>query len=84
MTGFRGIRGDIYIKATTPWGLLVRRSKNPGIFDRLAVFFRLENKFFETVVSKSRTGCEGFYFTLEGLNTRTEVAEFAFFESTDS
>ena len=54
--------------------------RKPGLFDRLAVFFRLENKFFEAVVSKSRSGCEGFYFTLEGLNTRTKVANLRFSE----
>jgi len=81
VTGFRGIRGDIYVRATTPvWDLFISRNESPGIFDRLAVFFRLDNKFFETVVSRARSGCEGFYFTLEGLNTRTEVARLRFSE----
>ena len=81
VTGFRGIRGDIYVRATTPvWELFSSRDESPSIFDRLAVFFRLENKFFETVVSKARSGCEGFYFKLEGLNTRTEVANLRFSE----
>ena len=81
VAGFRGIRGDIYVRATTPvWELFSSRDESPGIFDRLAVFFRLENKFFETVVSRARSGCEGFYFTLEGLNTRTEVANLRFSE----
>ena len=81
VAGFRGIRGDIYVRATTPvWELFGSRDESPGIFDRLAVFFRLENKFFETVVSKARSGSEGFYFTLEGLNTRTEVANLRFSE----
>ena len=63
VAGFRGIRGDIYVRATTPvWELFSSRDESPGIFDRLAVFFRLENKFFETVVSKARSGFEGFYF----------------------
>ncbi len=81
VAGFRGIRGDIYVRATTPvWELFSSRDDSPGIFDRLAVFFRLENKFFETVVSRARSGCEGFYFSLEGLNTRTEVANLRFSE----
>ena len=81
VAGFRGIRGDIYVRATTPvWELFSSRDHSPGIFDRLAVFFRLENKFFETVVSRARSGCEGFYFSLEGLNTRTEVANLRFSE----
>ena len=81
VAGFRGIRGEIYVRATTPvWELFSSRDRSPGIFDRLAVFFRLENKFFETVVSRARSGCEGFYFSLEGLNTRTEVANLRFSE----
>ena len=44
VTGFRGIRGDIYIKAAKPfWRLFSSRGENSGIFDRLAVFFQLEN-----------------------------------------
>ena len=74
VTGFRGIRGDIYVRATTPvWELFSSRDESPGIFNRLAVFFRLENKFFETVVSRAKSGYGGFYFSLEGLNTRTKV-----------
>ena len=81
VAGFRGIRGEIYVRATTPvWELFSSRDESSGIFDRLAVFFRLENKFFETVVSKARSGCEGFYFSLEGFNTRTEVANLRFSE----
>ena len=81
VAGFRGIRGEIYVRATTPvWELFSSRDRSPGIFDRLAVFFRLENKFFETVVSRARSGCEGFYFSLEGLNSRTEVANLRFSE----
>ena len=81
VAGFRGIRGDIYVRATTPvWELFSSRQESPEIFDQLAVFFRLENKFFESVVSKARNGCGGFYFSLEGLNTRTEVANLRFSE----
>ena len=81
VVGFRGIRGDIYVRAATPvWELFSSRGESPGIFDRLAVFFRLENKFFETVVSRARSGYKGFYFSLEGLNTRTEVANLRFSE----
>ena len=77
----RGIRGDIYVRATTPvWEVFSSHGEDPRIFDRVAVFFRLENKFFETVVSRAKSGCEGFYFTLEGLNTRTEVANLRFSE----
>ena len=75
VAGFRGVQGDIYVRPAKPvWELFGSRSEGSEIFDRLAVFFRLENKFFETVVSKARNGCKGFYFTLEGLNTRTGVA----------
>ena len=81
VAGFRGIRGDIYVRATNPvWELFSSQHESPGIFDRLAVFFRLENKFFEAVVSRARNGCGGFYFSLEGLNTRTEVANLRFSE----
>ena len=81
VVGFRGIRGDIYVRFTTPvWEWFNSRALEPGLFDRLAVFFRLENKFFEAVISKSRSGSEGFYFTLEGLNTRTKVADLRFSE----
>ena len=79
VAGFRGIRGDIYVRVMMPvWELFGSRSIEPCLFDRLAVFFRLENKFFEAVVSKSSCGSEGFYFTLEGLNTRTKVANLRF------
>ena len=81
VAGFRGIRGDIYVRFTTPvWKLFGSRDLGPYLFDRLVVFFRLENKFFEAVVSKSRGGSEGFYFTLEGLNTRTKVTNLRFSE----
>jgi len=81
VAGFKGVRGDIYVRFT----MYVRelcgsRGIEPSLFERLAVFFRLENKFFEAVVSKSRIGSEGFYFKLEGLNTRTEVANLRFSE----
>ena len=81
VAGFRGIRGDIYVRFTTPvWELFGLRGIRQCLFERLAVFFRLENKFFEAVVSKSRSGSEGFYFTLEGLNSRTKVANLRFSE----
>ena len=79
VAGFRGIRGDIYVRFTTAvWELFGSRGLEPCLFDRLTVFFRLENKFFEAVVSKSRSGSQGFYFTLEGLNTRTNVTNLRF------
>ncbi len=82
VAGFRGLRGDVFIRFTMPVReLLSSRDIEPGLFDRLAVFFRLENKFFEAVVSKSRSGSEGFYFTLEGLNSRTKVANLRFSEA---
>ena len=82
VAGFRGIRGDVYIRFTMAVReLLSSRDIEPCSFDRLALFFRLKNKFFEAVVSKSRSGSEGFYFTLEGLNTRTEVANLRFSEA---
>jgi ribosomal 30S subunit maturation factor RimM len=62
------------------WELFDSRGIEQCLFERLAVFFRLENKFFEAVVSKSRRGSEGFYFTLEGLNTRTKVTNLRFSE----
>ena len=81
VAGFRGIRGDIYVRFTTPVReLFCSRVIAPSLFNRLAVFFRLENKFFEAVISKSKSGSEGFYFTLEGLNTRTKVANLRFSE----
>ena len=81
VAGFRGIRGDIYVRATTPvWELFSSRGMEPSLFDRLTVFFRSENKFFEAVVSKSRSGSEGIFIRLEGLNTRTEVACLRFSE----
>ena len=81
VAGFRGIRGDIYVRFTMPvWELFGSRGIKQCLFERLAVFFRLENKFFEAVVLKSRSGSEGFYFTLEGLNTRTKVANLRFSE----
>ena len=81
VAGFRGIRGDIYVKSTMPvWELFGSRGIEQCVFERLAVFFRLENKFFEAVVSKSISSSEGFYFTLEGLNTRTKVANLRFSE----
>ena len=81
VAGFRGIRGDIYVRFTmSAWELFGSRGLEPGLFDRLAVFFRLKNKFFEAVVLKSRTGSEGFYLTLEGLNTRTKVTNLRFSE----
>ena len=81
VAGFRGIRGDIYVRFTMPvWELFDSRGTEQRLFERLAVFFRLENKFFEAVVSKSRRGSEGFYFTLEGLNTRTKVTNLRFSE----
>ena len=81
VAGFRGIRGDIYVRFTMPvWELCSSRDIKQCLFERLAVFFRLENKFFEAIVSKSRIGSEGFYFKLEGLNTRTKVAKLRFSE----
>ena len=81
VAGSRGIRGDIYVRFTMPvWELFDSRGTEQRLFERLAVFFRLENKFFEAVVSKSRRGSEGFYFTLEGLNTRTKVTNLRFSE----
>ena len=81
VAGLRGIRGDIYVRFTMlAWELFGSGGIEQCLFERLAVFFRLENKFFEAVVSKSRSGCEGFYFTLEGLNTRTKVANLRFSE----
>ena len=81
VVGFRGIRGDILVRATAPvWELLSSGNVEPCLFDRLAVFFRSENKFFEAVVSKSRNGSEGFCIRLEGLNTRNEVANLRFSE----
>ena len=76
---FKGIRGDIYVRFTMPViGLFGLRRLEPCLFERLAVFFRLENKFFEAIILKSRRGSKGFYFTLEGLNTRTKVANLRF------
>ena len=81
VAGFRGIRGDIYVKATAPvWELFSSRGTEPCLFDRHAVFFRSENKYFEAVVSKFRSGSKGFYIRLEGLNTRTMVANLRFSE----
>ncbi|MDA9689324.1 hypothetical protein N9V13_02795 [Betaproteobacteria bacterium] len=81
VAGFRGIRGDIYVRFTIPMlGLFNSGHIQPCLFDRLDVFFRLKNKFFEAVVSKSRSGSEGFYFTLEGFNTRTKVVNLRFSE----
>ena len=76
---FKGIRGDIYVRFRLPViGLFGLPLLEPYLFERLAVFFRLENKFFEAVVLKSRRGSEGFYFTLEGLNTRAKVTNLRF------
>ena len=81
VAGFRGICGDIYVRFTMPaWELFGSGGIEQSLFEGLAVFFRLENKFFEAVVSKSRSGSKGFYFTLEGLNTRTKVANLRFSE----
>ena len=81
VAGFRGIRGDIYVRFTMPvWKFFSSRGIEQCLFERLAVFFRLENKFFEAVVSKSRSGSEGFYFTLEGFNSRTKVTNLRFSE----
>ena len=81
VAGFRGIRGDIYVRFMMPvWELFGSRIIKQCLFERLAVFFRLKSKFFEAVVSKSRSGSGGFYFTLEGLNSRTKVANLRFSE----
>ena len=81
VAGFRGIRGDIYVRFMMPvWELFGSRVIKQCLFERLAVFFRLKSKFFEAVVSKSRIGSGGFYFTLEGLNSRTKVANLRFSE----
>ena len=81
VAGFRGICGDIYVRfKMSVWELFSSRGTEECLFEGLAVFFRLENKFFEAVVSKSRSGSKGFYFTLEGLNTRTKVANLRFSE----
>ena len=81
VAGLKGIRGDIYVRfAMYVPELCDSRGIEPRLFERLAVFFRLESKFFEAVVSKSRSGPEGFYFKLEGLNTRTEVSNLRFSE----
>jgi ribosomal 30S subunit maturation factor RimM len=81
VAGFRGIRGDTYVRATKPVReLFSSRCIDPLLFDRLAVFFKLENKFFEAVVSKFRSGSQGFYLMLEGLNTRTKVGNLRFSE----
>jgi ribosomal 30S subunit maturation factor RimM len=81
VSGFKGIRGDIYIRFTTPVReLFGSQGMEPCLFDQLAVFFRLENKFFEAVVLKSRSGSEGLYLTLEGLNTRSKVVNLRFSE----
>ena len=81
VAGFKGLRGYIYVKATTPvWEIFSLQGREPDIFNQVQVFFRLENKFFEATVSKSRVGREGFYFTLEGWNTKTDVANLRFSE----
>ena len=81
VAGFRGIRGDIYVRFAAPvWELFGSRDLEPCLFNRIAVFFRLENKFFEAVVLKSRSSSEGFFFKLEGFNTRTKVANLRFSE----
>ena len=69
------------MKTTRPvWELFSSRGEDAKLFDRHAVFFRLENKFFEAVISKARRGCEGFYFALERLHSRTEVTNLRFSE----
>ena len=79
VAGFRGVCGDIYVRfKMSVLELFSSRSTEECLFDGLAIFFRLENKFFEAVVSKSSRCSEGFYFTLEGLNTRTKVANLRF------
>ena len=53
VAGFRGIRGGIYVRFTMPvWELFGSLGIRQCLFERLAVFFRLENKFFEAVVLK--------------------------------
>ncbi len=73
---FRGLKGEIYVKPML--GILYelnRKKFESGILIDKILMFRIEDRFFEAKVSKCRVLHGGFYFTIEGLNTRNDVSK---------